>query len=529
LEDYSVQQHKVEFTSPDLVVRSYFTTENTGRSYNLRPLGENLDRAYKSDNVWFADYTAAWNNALAQGNNIEESHRLARITADSGRYLPGTPEFEAKKAELAAINNWDKGAALVMKNSLLHNEIQYSFSDSSLLHGLTAGVDQRTYLIEPDGNSFINPIDSGNTLYFSKFGGFIQFTREIFQKKLKLVLSIRADKATYFEPVINPRAALVYTVKNKHHFRFSWQTGYRYPTLFEAFSYVDNGGVRRIGGLPLMSQQDQIFENSYTRSSVDKYVAAVNADINAGFSQQDAITRNENLLVKSEYTYIRPEKINTFEIGYKALLFHDRVLFDADAYFNRYDHFIGQVEVVKPNSGSIGVDDSTTWYAYDRTKNKKYRMWTNSLGTVTNHGASIGITWSVNRKYTLSGNFAYSDITGIKGEDALIPAFNTPRYTVNLTAGNRAITERLGASVTWRWQDGFFWQSPLADGYIPAYQTVDVQLTLQLPKIHSHIKAGATNVLNHRFTQYTGGPRIGGFYYVSFLYDHPLELFKKKQ
>jgi len=528
LEDYSVQQHKLEFTNANVAARSYFTTENTGRSYNLRPLGENMDRAFKSDNIWFADYTTAWNNALSQGNTVEESHRLARLAADAGKFLPGTSEFEAKKSELAAINNWDKGAALVMKNSLWHNEIQYSFGDSSLLRGFTGGLDQRTYFIEPDGNSFINPVDSGQTLYFSKFGGFVQYTREFFNKSVKLVLSLRADKATYFAPVVNPRAAVVYTLKKEHHFRFSWQTGYRYPTLFEAFSYVDNGGVRRIGGLALMSQEDQIFENSYTRSSVDKFIAAVNADINSGFTQQDAISRNEALLVKSTYSYIKPEKINTFEIGYKALVLKDRLLIDVDGYFNQYDNFIGQVEVVKPNNGSIGTDDSTSWFAYDRTKNKKYRMWTNSLGTVRNHGASIGITWSINRKYTLSGNFTYSEITSVSSEDALIPAFNTPRFTANLSAGNRAITQRLGASVSWRWQDGFYWQSPLADGFIPAYQTLDVQATIQLPKISSHVKLGASNILNHRFTQYTGGPRIGGFYYVSFVFDQPLQLFNKQ-
>lgn len=530
LDDYLVQQHKVEFSGPQFIVRAYYTQENTGKSYNLRPLGENLDRAYKSDATWFADYTAAWNNAIAQGNSIAESHHIARTEADSGRYIPGTPEFEAKRQELIGINNWDKGAALVMKNSLLHAEGQYAFSDSTWLHGVLVGADHRTYFIYPDGNSFINPIDSGKTFTFQKYGAFVQYTKSVLSNKLKFIASARVDKATYFNPVFNPRLAVVYTLSQKHNFRLSVQNGYRYPTLFEGFSYVDNGGVRRIGGLAIMSQNDQLFENSYTRTSVDAFSAAVTSDINAGYTQADAIARNTGKLVKSQYTYIKPEHINSIEIGYKALLWNDHVFIDADAYYNSYTDFIGQVEIVKPNNGTIGVDDSTAWFAYDRSKNKRYRMWTNSLSTVYNHGASLAVSVLLPRNYVISTNISYSAISKTNDGDALIPAFNTPRYIVNFTAGNRSIVKNVGASVSWRWQDGFYWQSPLADGYIPAYQTTDIQITLKLPKISSTLKFGATNLLNNRFAQYTGGPNIGGFYYTTFIYEGLSEgLFNKSE
>lgn len=519
LEDYVVQQHKVELNTKRVTFRSYYTEENTGHSYNLRPLGENLNRAVKADNVWFTDYSNAFNTSLSQGNSIAASHGIARGVADQGRLIPGSPEFEAKRQELIGINNWDKGAALVMKNAFVHSEAQYNFSDSSLFKGLVAGLDERTYIIRPDGNSFINPFHEGANLYFTKFGGFLQYTRTLLNDKLKIVLSTRIDKASYYKPVINPRVAAVYTLKEKHNFRVSLQNGYRYPTLFEGFSYVDNGGVRRIGGLPIMSERDQIFENSYTKLSVDAFSVAVNTDINAGFSQSDAINRNASKLVKSSYSYIKPEQIQSVEIGYKALLYKEHLYIDVDAYFNVYHDFIGQVEVVKPNAGIIGENDSTTYFAYDKTKNKQFRMWTNSIGTVYNHGISAAVSWMFIRKYVLAVNGSYSDISTVSESDALTPAFNTPKFSSNVSIGNRAVFKNIGFNINWHWQNGFEWQSPLADGFISAYHSVDAQFTIRLPKYNGTIKTGATNLLNNRFVQYTGGPRLGGFYYTSVIFE----------
>ena len=58
-----LQQHALQLTTPVVQARAYFTRENTGQSYNLRSAAENLERSFKPDNAWNADYTAAWNAA----------------------------------------------------------------------------------------------------------------------------------------------------------------------------------------------------------------------------------------------------------------------------------------------------------------------------------------------------------------------------------------------------------------------------------------------------------------------------------
>jgi hypothetical protein len=43
LQNATVQNHKVELTGKELTFRAYVSIENTGDSYNLKPLADNLD------------------------------------------------------------------------------------------------------------------------------------------------------------------------------------------------------------------------------------------------------------------------------------------------------------------------------------------------------------------------------------------------------------------------------------------------------------------------------------------------------
>jgi len=527
LDGLTIQQHVLALKGKDFFVRAYYTQENTGNSYNLRPLGENMDLAFKSNAQWYSDYSTAFVNATDNGQNIAEAHATARAFADKGRYEPGTAAFEQKKAELVRINNWDKGAALIMKTGFVHGEGQYDFSRHIKWVQLLAGFNYRDYIIHPDGNSYVNPASytdssrAGAVFHYYNYGGFLQVSRQLFSDRLKITGSVRADKVQYFDPKINPRIALVYTLARDHNFRISFQNGYRFPTLFEGFSYVDNGGVKRLGGLQVMSQYFGVFENSYVRASQDAFIAAVNNDVNKnGLTQIAAIVKNKGLLVKSNYGYIKPEHINSLEVGYKGVWLNGRLFVDVDYYFNVYKDFIGQVELTKPNKGVIGTDDSTVFYAYDKKTSTIYRMWTNSTGIVSNQGAGLSLRFSPGHAYMISGNVSFSELVKVSTSDALIPAFNTPSWITNISLGNPDIFRNTGFSVSWRWQSGFDWQSPLANGYVNAYDVVDAQINYRMPAIHTVFKLGAGNLLNRKYTQYEGGPEIGGLYYFTVVFDN---------
>ncbi|RYY09036.1 MAG: TonB-dependent receptor, partial [Cytophagaceae bacterium] len=100
LQDYRLQQHALTLTTPVVQARAYLTSENTGRSYNLRSMAENIDRSYKPDAAWNADYTTAWNAATSGGASVAAAHAAARTAADAGRLQPGTDAFNQREAQL---------------------------------------------------------------------------------------------------------------------------------------------------------------------------------------------------------------------------------------------------------------------------------------------------------------------------------------------------------------------------------------------------------------------------------------------
>jgi hypothetical protein len=104
-------------------------------------------------------------------------------------------------------------------------------------------------------------------------------------------------------------------------------------------------------------------------------------------------------------------------------------------------------------------------------------------------------------------------------DDIFVTGFNTPKWNTNISFGNREVLKNFGFNIVWRWQDSFLWESPLVTGTVSAFQTIDAQVSYHLPAVKSTIKAGASDLLNHRYLQYAGGPTIGGLYYIAVTVD----------
>ncbi|HET9505101.1 MAG TPA: TonB-dependent receptor [Hymenobacter sp.] len=557
LQGYRLQQHALALTTPVVQARAYLTQESTGRSYNLRSMAENLDRSYKPDAAWNADYTAAWNAATAAGAGVAAAHAAARTTADAGRLQPGTAAFNERLGELQDINNWDRGAALRVQARLLHAEAQLNLAEALRRRGhalpdkldLLAGADHRTYLVMPDGNYFVNPAPGkdalGDQLAYSKTGGFVQAGGRLFREKLRLTATLRVDKNDYFNVKFNPRFTAVFSPVARQNFRLSYQSGYRFPSLFEGFSNVNSGQVKRIGGLRVMSAG--VFENSYTRASIDAFNAAVTAGINADNSSQStaqkraaAILANRNLLQQNPYTYLRPEYIRALELGYKAALGPGgRLLVDVDFYYNSYQDFIAQVEAYVPvkqaNTTTSPIRDplpgtyqplaespdglgAVATALNARATQARYRLWTNSRSQVRNYGGSAGLRYEVAGGYLLGANATYARLARTESGDGLEDGFNTPRWMYNLNVANENVYRNLGFGLTYRHQVSYFSQTFLVSGEVPAYGTLDAQLSYHLPAAQVRLKLGATNVLNRYYVSYLGGPSVGGLYYLALSY-----------
>ena len=516
LDNYLLQQHGLFFQSKSIQLRTYLNMENTGNSYNARSMAENIDKSFKPDDKWFSDYTNDYNNAITAGSGVTEAHHLARQEADAGRPQPGSEGFQNLISQLRNINNWDYGAALRVKSRMFHSEGQINLTEHLLRSvrdktgmELLMGFDHRSYIIIPDGNYFINPTEPGKNLLYSKSGSFLQTSKSFFSNKIKIGGTLRIDKNEYFPMKWNPRLAVVYSPTEAHNFRFSYQNGYRFPSVFEAFSNVNSGGVKRVGGLPAMS--NGIFENAYKRVSIDAFQTAINNDVNTqGLTKNQAIVKNQGLLAKNDYTYIRPEHIRSLEFGYRSLWLNDEFQLDVDFYFNHYTHFIAQVEMNIPKTAK---PDSIAFYLADKKKQDRYRMWTNSKTTAYNYGSSLGVKYRFFRDFRAMGNVTFSKLQRKSSNDGLEDGFNTPQWITNISLGNDKVFRSLGFMVTYRWQSAYYWQSFLVNGNVPAYQTVDGQVSCKLDKVR--LKVGGTNIFNQYYHSFLGGPSVGGFYYSS--------------
>jgi len=541
LKDVTVQNHKFEIRTSDLLFRAYILNENTGHSYNLNPLAYNLDLNNATNSVWGGKFKKELQSQLDNGSDLATAMNQARLVADKGRAEPDTPQFETLKNTIVNSNNWDiasavptgapnGGAALLQYSNTYHFDFQYSFSKIKWANVLL-GADYRRYVLIPDGNTFVDFSRSieqrtvadangsfGENQIYTKYGGFVQVSKLFLNDKLKITASAREDNNPEFSPKFNPRIGLVYTVDDKHNFRVSYQTGYRFPSLFEALSFLNNTGVRRVGGLAQVNQGLGFLDNSYTLASFDIFSAAVTTDVAKGLSQNDAALKNKTLLQIANLPTMQPEKINSLEVGYRSVSLNNKLSVDWDAYYNTYTGFLGQVDVTVPTSGNVGSDASVI-DMLTRSKQNRFRVFTNAKNIYNSYGSSLSLNYNVFKSYAISGNINYNKLSQVDASDIFLTSFNTPDWYSNVSVGNREFIKNVGFNVTWRWQNTFYWESSLANGQVPAYSTIDAQFNFKLPKINSTIKVGGTNVLNNRYIQFAAGPTIGALYYVAWTVD----------
>jgi hypothetical protein len=140
-----VQNHRLELRGTNYTVRSYVSIENTGDSYNVKPMADNLDLASGGTNgQWGGRFKTVLQNELNAGADLATAMGRAREVADQGRVEPGTPEFDNLKNTIRSINNWDIGSVIAgapetggawlrQQSRMYHADGQYDFATKSSL------------------------------------------------------------------------------------------------------------------------------------------------------------------------------------------------------------------------------------------------------------------------------------------------------------------------------------------------------------------------------------------------------------
>jgi iron complex outermembrane receptor protein len=540
---------------------------------------------------WYPQYATVYGQALQAGQSPAQAHAAAREFADRGRFIPGTDQFNQALAGVTSRpipgNAQGVGAQFVDKTNLYHFEGSYNFSDQIKFAEVVVGANYRIYQLNSDKTLFATD-ENGAEFSIAEFGGYIQASKKLFNDKFKLTASGRYDKNENFAGQFSPRVSGVFTAGN-HNFRASYQTGFRIPTTQDQYIDLLTPQARLIGGLPYLRDKYSFNENPvYSLSTVQQFGAAVLTDTRPGSSvyaasiQQattiaiaqataivtaqvqagtilpsaapaaiaalvptlvpgiagqlvpvNAANANLNKLTPFEPSEFKPERVKSFEVGYKGLL-GNKLLVDGYAYFNRFENFIGgQVLVQDGNlaTGSQGPNAITglNLIGVGPGGRNIFSMPTNRTETIKSWGWALGLDYKLPKNYTVGGNVSFNTLSNLAEltETGFQPSFNTPEYRYVLNFANREVVKNLGFAVAYRWQGEFAWQSSFVApavssqqlSVMPAFGTFDAQVSYKLKSLKSILKVGGSNLFNDGYRQAWGNPTVGTMYFVSLTFD----------
>lgn len=519
-------QHKLEFRKKDrYFIRAYATHEDAGDSYDPYFTAQKMVEASASNDQWQRAYEDWWvqNRIFNQMVNLgmtpenvgewqqenrsllEEWHAQAQDFASSQNrifsitdfYEPGTPRFDSLFNDITSRKNneIENGTRFFDRSALYHAHGEYKF-DTDFFKELVIGGNMRLYRPNSEGTIFS---DDSLRITNSEFGFYTGATKQF--GDFTASAAARVDKNQNFDALFSPAASLVYKPSDNHYLRVSFSSAIRNPTLSDQYLNLTVGPARLLGNL-------NGFENLVTLQSFQDY-------------RTDPSTPFNIINVAP----IRPERVRTLEVGYRATLF-EKLFLDMSFYNNWYRDFIGfqiglEIPVIEielfPGGPKTQIRDFSNISAV--------RVSANSDLLVTSRGFALGANYYFGKYYSFNGNYSYNELVTQESDD-IVPAFNTPRHKYNVGISGRDIpvfkntAGGMGFNINYKWIEGFIFEgSPQFTGFIPTYDLVDLQVNYSFPKIHLTVKAGASNALDNRRFQTYGGPRIGRMAYLTITYD----------
>lgn len=509
IKNLKMGQYKLEFKGKNWFARGYTIQENSGDAYTATTAAVAINRDWKKDRDWFQQYGAVYgagrlgilptsfNNPLSDAN----AHAAARMVADSGRYLPGTPEFQAAFDKAVNKSIKDSGAKFMDATDMYHFEGQYNFSDKIKWAEVLVGASYRLYSLNSSGTIFA---DTAGTIGISEVGGYAQVAKWLIEDRLKLTVSGRYDKNQNFDGRFTPRATALIKVAKDNSFRLSYQQAYRFPSAQDQWINLKTPASVLIGGMPDFYTFFKFDQNpAYTAESIVAYRNSVNSG-----------TPNPTLLKTADFGTLKPEIANSYEIGYRGLL-TSSLLVDAYGYYSQYQDFLGRKAVGR---GASGDPARTNIDLASPFTTDNYSFISNSENTVNAIGWGVSVNYRFNKGYDFGVNVSGDQLNNV--DSGLVTFFNTPKIRGNITFGNEKVNgSNWGFNILYRWQDKMLWEGTFGTGNVDAFGSLDAQISYRLPKIKSLIKLGATNLTNSYYTTAFGNPSVGGLYYVSFGYN----------
>jgi outer membrane receptor protein involved in Fe transport len=496
IKNFKMGQYKFELNNKNWSVRAYTTQENSGESFNTTATTRLFNESWKpsvkfdqfgSASGWYVDYAYQYLSNRMNGLNAYDAHQAARKVADIGRPVAGTQAFKDAYGTIALKPISQSGGRLVDKTDLYSLEGNYNLTHLTKdFADILVGVNFRKYVLNSEGTLFA---DSAGPIGIKEYGAYLQATRKI-SDRLKLTASGRYDKNENFKGRFTPRVTALFKIKENNNIRLSYQSAYRFPSTQQQYINLQVGSTLLVGGNPSFAKYLNTAANPlYLASSV------VSGSTPAVYNVGD----------------LKPESVNSFELGYKGLLAENKLLIDVYGYYGQYQDFLSRINTVQITNG-LPITNPLV-----KTRNVSVPL--NAPDKVKTNGFGLSLDYRLPLNFTIGANVSSDELKDVPADFSAY--FNAPKYKTNLTIGNTAFgpNKRLGASLAYRWQQGFYYQGDFANGNLPDVNTLDAQISLKLPASKSVVKFGANNLLNQYYYNAIGNSQIGGLYYVSFGYN----------
>jgi len=501
LKDFKMGQYKFELNSKNWSFRAYTTQENAGESFNAtattRLFNESWKKSVTTDasgnptpmpTDWYVQYTYKYLSDRMSGLTDYDAHQNARALADVGRPAANSSAFRTSFDAIRKKPISQNGGLLLDQSDLYAVEGNYNLSQFTKGYvDILVGANYKNYVLNSKGTLFA---DSTGTIGITQYGGYLQASKQLLNR-LTLTLSGRYDKMQHFKGRFTPRITALVKVANNNNIRLSYQTAYRFPSSQQQYINLQVGSTRLVGSSPS-------FTNYLNLASNPLYSFSTNSSTNSLYNFKTYTP-----------TEVKPESVSSFEAGYKGLLLQGKMLIDLYGYYGQYKDFLGRKNTIQTLTGN--PNDTA-----NASKRRNISVVVNSSEIVKTYGFGIGVDYRLPLNFTIGANLSSDVLKDVS--NGFIAYFNAPKYKANASLGNTGFGpgKKLGFNVTYRWQEGFYYQADFANGQLPAVQTLDAQISMKIPSSKSIIKLGANNLLNQYYYNAIGNSRIGGLYYVSF-------------
>ena len=489
---YSIQYQNVQLTGTIGEVGWYAqatrTANSAGKSFQLHDKAEFMTRAF---------------GAAFMG--VDPRTRLPQALQFPFSTTPEQYNDIFSRMDRAYIDS----ASIATDNSELWDsevQLRYTISNTEVVGGFQYRYynPKASFLSGPDNPAAVS-FGAARDITATEIGGYLQLDRRFFDNKLRATLAARYDKHTYYDAQFSPKIAFVYSPVPDQNIRISFNRAFKVPVILENHLFL-------LGGL--------------ARGNVGGFTVITGGGGTPNLADAEAQARAEGRPI-TRYDALRPEQVNSFELGYKGVI-SDKLFLDVVGYYSIYKDFISPAfEIANPAPGAA----VTPTYAYD---NRTGKILTNTAGqtgrvvTYFNYGRAtilgldFGATYFFSKDVSLDASFSYINLADSDNpfEAQGIPlVLNVPttKYKATLTAKNQLVKNSF-ISLHGRHIPGYLFRAGRWNGRLQDRTVVDLTLGYEWRPQGLTFQVGMNNIFDNKTPDVLGSPIMRRFVSASLTY-----------